>query len=92
MLRITYFAKKWRKNSDHNIDPGSADMAILFEMRDYVWSVGHVLRIFSPRFAHSGKTPGLPDFSWNNIPKRENIPNAYKLYQMTIKIDQIAVK
>jgi hypothetical protein len=26
--------------------------------------------------------PGLPDLSWHNIPKRENIPNGHKMYQM----------
>jgi hypothetical protein len=45
---------------------------------------------------------GLPDFSWYNIPKRENTPNipndhknrpnVHLIYQMTIKIYQMAVK
>jgi hypothetical protein len=29
--------------------------------------------------------PGLPDFSWCNIPKWENIPNYHKTYEMSIK-------
>jgi hypothetical protein len=39
-----------------------------------------------------GTGPGLPDFSWYNIPKREkytkgpkNIPNGHKIYQTAIK-------
>jgi hypothetical protein len=32
-----------------------------------------------------GCSPGLPDFSWNKIPKRENIPNYDEEYQMSIK-------
>jgi hypothetical protein len=36
--------------------------------------------------------PGLPDFSWYNIPKREkytklpqNVPNVHEIYQMALK-------
>jgi hypothetical protein len=32
--------------------------------------------------------PRLPDFSWNNIPKRENIPNYHKIDQMFMKYNE----
>jgi hypothetical protein len=37
-------------------------------------------------FQIKGCAPGLPDFSWYNIPK------AWKMYQITTKVYQMAVK
>jgi hypothetical protein len=41
---------------------------------------------------HALCKPGLPDFSWYNVPQREkmyqiteNIPNGHKTYQMAVK-------
>jgi hypothetical protein len=35
-----------------------------------------------PQYIHGkGYSPGLPDFAWHNIPKRDK----HKLYQMAIK-------
>jgi hypothetical protein len=33
--------------------------------------------------------PGLPDFSWYNIPKRGKIPNNHKIYQMGTKYTKL---
>jgi hypothetical protein len=39
-------------------------------------------------YFYVGSDPGLPDFSWYNIPKGEkyqNIPNRDKIYEMAVK-------
>jgi hypothetical protein len=50
-----------------------------------------ILIDFQNRCGGKGMPPpaGLPDFSWNNIPKRgkypQNIPNGHKIYNMAVK-------
>jgi hypothetical protein len=54
----------------------------------------HVFKVIK---LHIGKKtvlePGLPDFSWCHIPKREqDIPNNHKIYQMPTKYTKRAIK
>jgi hypothetical protein len=67
------YTNDWALHNKHE----NAQNLFFYPEKYFNWKLGQI------RFVKSTQAPGLPDFSWYNIPKLgKNIQNDHKLYHM----------
>jgi hypothetical protein len=82
-MEATFAIKNLPKVNNHPLGENSQILVALV----------HNLTFFRPCHSAHFIKARMPDFSCNNLPKRENIPKKPKVYNVAIKyVDQIAAK